>query len=110
MFFGPTKGVTKLLARSLDAITKRLQARPVGDTPIVAWHEVPGKASSKEPFRRYGMIGRKTFSIDSCIRAYTPYTRKNHTVPYGTDLLGWHLSQALRARLRSHCPSGTKNH
>ena len=25
------------------------------------------------------MIGRKTFSIDSCIRAYTPYTRKNHT-------------------------------
>ncbi len=52
MFFGPTKGVTKLLVRSLDAITKRLQARPVGDTPIVAWHEVPGKASSKEPFRR----------------------------------------------------------
>jgi len=22
-----------------------LQARPVGTTPIVAWHEVPGKAS-----------------------------------------------------------------
>ena len=24
---------------------KCLQARPVGTTPIVAWHEVPGKAS-----------------------------------------------------------------
>jgi hypothetical protein len=31
----------------------------------------------------------------------------NHTVPYGTALLGVALSQALRARLRSHRPSGT---
>jgi hypothetical protein len=46
MFVGRTKAVTKLLARSLavDAVAKRLQARPVGDRPIVAWHEVPGKA------------------------------------------------------------------
>jgi hypothetical protein len=30
---------------NLDAIAKCLPARPVGTTPIVAWHEVPGKAS-----------------------------------------------------------------
>src|ERR1700722_7456448 len=33
----------------------------------------------------------------------------DHTVPYGTDLSG-HASQALRARLRSGCPYGTKIH
>src|ERR1700730_5772152 len=31
----------------------------------------------------------------------------NHTVPYGTALFGVALSQALRARLRSHRPYGT---
>ena len=45
----------------------------------------------------------KTFSIDSCVHLQAC---KNHTVPYGTDLFGA-LSQALRARLRSHRPSGT---
>ena len=35
------------------------------------------------------------------------HTRTNHTVPYGT-VFGVALSQALRARLRSCCPSGTK--
>ena len=35
----------------------------------------------------------KTFSIDSCV-----YTCQNHTVPYGTDVSGVGLSQALRAR------------
>jgi hypothetical protein len=29
----------------LDAVAECSQARPVGTTPIVAWHEVPGKAS-----------------------------------------------------------------
>src|SRR5271165_2338 len=36
----------------LDAVAKCLQARPVGTTPIVAWHEVLGKRPSKEPSRR----------------------------------------------------------
>jgi hypothetical protein len=31
----------------------------------------------------------------------------SHTVPYGT-VLSRYASQALRARLRSYCPSGTK--
>src|SRR5208283_3270245 len=35
-----------------DAVAKCPQARPVGTTPIVAWHEVPGKRPSKEPSRR----------------------------------------------------------
>jgi hypothetical protein len=35
------------------------------------------------------------------------HTCTNQTVPYGTALLGGHLSQALRAGLRSHRPSGT---
>jgi hypothetical protein len=30
-----------------------------------------------------------------------------HTVPYGTAHLGAAIFQALRVRLRSHCPSGT---
>jgi hypothetical protein len=29
----------------LDAVAKWLQARPVGTTEIVAWHEVPGKVA-----------------------------------------------------------------
>src|ERR1700689_4062437 len=32
--------------------------------------------------------------------------RTNQSVPYGTALLGWRCPTALRARLRSHCPSG----
>ena len=37
------------------------------------------------------------------------HTRQNQTVPYGTGRLFWGGdSQALRAWLRSHCPSGTK--
>jgi hypothetical protein len=40
-------------------LRKRLLARPVGTAPIVAWHEVPGKASPRKnrPVG-YGMIGR----------------------------------------------------
>jgi hypothetical protein len=33
---------------SLDAVAKCLPARPGGTTPIVAWHEVPGKRPSHE--------------------------------------------------------------
>jgi hypothetical protein len=36
------------------------------------------------------------------------HTCKNQTVPYGTALFGRRFPQALRARLRSHCSSGTK--
>jgi len=35
------------------------------------------------------------------------HTDTDHTVPYGTALLGVTLFQALRARLRSYRPSGT---
>ena len=38
-------------------------------------------------------------------RIEVQHTGKNQTVPYGTAPWGG-KSQALRARLRSHCPSG----
>jgi hypothetical protein len=38
------------------------------------------------------------------------YTCTNHTVPYGNGSFGAALSQALRARLRSHRPYGTFRH
>jgi hypothetical protein len=37
------------ICTKLDAIAKCLPARPVGTTPIVAWHEVPGTESPEEP-------------------------------------------------------------
>jgi hypothetical protein len=61
---------------------------------IVAWHEVPGKNHPpRELSRRYDQV-----PVHACA---------NQTVPYGTAL-GVALPQALRARLRSHRPSGTK--
>jgi hypothetical protein len=129
MFFGPTKGVTKLLARSLAGCRWEASASPsFRDTPIVAWHEVPGKASSKEPSRRSSCeiqrwrwsetlprhlgivpfclampphVRAKTFSIDSCVHLQESY----RTLRDGS--FGVALSQALRATLRSHRPSGT---
>jgi hypothetical protein len=55
MFSAPKKGISKFLARSLaklDTVAKRLQSPSRRDPPIVAWHEVPWKASSKESSRR----------------------------------------------------------
>jgi hypothetical protein len=47
MFFDPTKDVTKLLARFLVRCRCEACTSPSRrDTPIVAWHKVPGKASS----------------------------------------------------------------
>ena len=63
---------------------------------IVAWHEVPGKASTGGPSRRvrYDQVPVRT---PARIRPY-PTGRHLWVAP----------SQALRARLRSHRPSGTK--
>ena len=36
----------------IDGVETVSAARPVGTTPIVAWHEVPGKESLEEPSRR----------------------------------------------------------
>jgi hypothetical protein len=72
-----------------------LPARPVGTIPNVAWHEVPGKASSKEPSRRVRydraqlirkvFFGRKFRHSNHRIGAHTC---TDHTVPYGTALWG----------------------
>jgi hypothetical protein len=91
---------------------------------IVARHEVPGKASpQKNRPVGYGPIGRSNpmvlleaerqifkFELGSFILRHRIGARTctHHTVPYGTALLGVVVFQALRARLRSPCPSGTK--
>src|ERR1700724_2352379 len=58
------------LARWLDAVAKCLPARPGGTTPIVAWHEVPGKASLERtvPSVRYDRTQRipEVFLVDMC--------------------------------------------
>ena len=98
------------------------------DGAIVAWHEVPGTAPPKSRPVGYGLIraGVRTDSIGSDEISNTKYIaslkkhgthlrRKiplglaapDHTVPDGT-VLSRTLSKALRARLRSCCPSGTK--
>jgi len=85
-------------------VPKCLRACPVGTTPIVAWHEVPGKASLEKPSRRVrsdwaqlipkGISGpnvRRVFelsSLQSSDRRPHPHECTNHTVPYGTALWG----------------------
>ncbi len=87
---------------------------------IVAWHEVPGKRPPREPSRRVrydrAQPNLEVFLVEMC-PAYAKLRCSNHrigaqacanqTVPYGTALLGGAI-QALRARLRSHRPSGKK--
>ena len=38
----------------LDAVAKCLPARPGGTTPIVAWHEVPGKGAPESTHQQKG--------------------------------------------------------
>jgi hypothetical protein len=86
---------------------------PRGTTPIVARHEVPGKAAFKEPSRR---VRYDRAECQLCLtiphskfrqsnHRIGAYTCTNHTVPYGTALWGGAV-QALRARLRSPVPPG----
>jgi hypothetical protein len=79
--------------------TDRSQARS-------AWECFPRKYRTVG----YGVIGRRRFQRYFSWRcAPCPigaHTCTNHTVPTGR-LFGLALSQALRARLRSHRPSGT---
>ena len=90
------------------------------DGLIVAWHEVPGTAPPQKnrPVGR-GMLGRgpnhrvERARRDFCGRLITPIVESVRVParirPYPTGRLLWGGgSQALRARLRSHCPSGTK--
>src|ERR1700686_5779432 len=65
----------------------------------------------KKLYRRPEIIQHKffQFSYSKCRHSnhrIGAHTCTNHTVPYGTAF-GVALSQALRARLRSHRPSGT---
>src|SRR5271165_4903829 len=81
-----------------DAVAKCLQARPVGTTPIVAWHEVPGtkclgKRPSKEPSRRVrydrAQLVPEVFLVEMCANhRIGAHTCTNHTVPYGTAVGG----------------------
>jgi hypothetical protein len=78
------------------------------DGAILAWHGVPGKRPHHRAFRARL---RLVLSYGTRFRRRRPprLAGPDHTVPYGTDLSG-HSSQALRARLRSGCPYGTKIH
>ena len=101
------------------------------DSMIVARHEVPGKRPSKEPSRRvrydraqlipqvFSSKCVDSFRIISILLSDTAFeisslqssNRCAHAriIPYPTGRLFWGaLSQALRAWLRSCCPSGTK--
>ena len=67
--FAPTKGITKLLARSQARCHCEPSASPSRrDTPIVAWHEVPGKASSKEPSRRVRYDRAQLIPVSDVVR------------------------------------------
>jgi hypothetical protein len=50
--------------------------RPVGTTPIVAWHEVPGKRGPKDPSRRVrydrAQLIRRSSLVESASRRTTP--------------------------------------
>jgi hypothetical protein len=81
--------------------------------PIVAWHEVPGKALLERTVRRVrydrAQLIPEVLLVEMCANPRIgAQTCTNHTVPYGTALLGG-APQALRAWLRSACPSGTKS-
>src|SRR5271166_730657 len=49
--------------RTLDAVAKCLQARPVGTTPIVAWHEVPGKGAPESTHQQKGESPLRTGTL-----------------------------------------------
>jgi hypothetical protein len=78
------------------------------DTPIVAWHEVPGKACPrKKPSRRVRYDRAhpipEVFSSKCAPQANNricPHTRTNHTVPSGTARLGRHPRHCVPGRLR----------
>jgi hypothetical protein len=90
---------------------------------IVAWHEVPGKLAERIRPVGYGMISvlnrirssrpiryrtpRARYSLLAGQRAILWTIASHHTVPYGTGS-GVDFTQALRARLLSFSPSGTK--
>ena len=100
------------------------------DDAIVAWHEVPKRRHPKTFSRRVGCdscrcahrfddrneeisnLSKRVLSLPKetgrTLRRETPsgISCPDHTVPTGRFLRGV-LSQALRARLRSGCPSGT---
>src|SRR5271157_6358493 len=46
-----------------DAVAKCLQARPVGTTPIVAWHEVPGKGAPESTHQQKGESPLRTGTL-----------------------------------------------
>jgi hypothetical protein len=71
---------------------------------MVARHEVPGNARTRNPSRRvrYDLVYRALFNIVSITALCGP----SHTVPYGTDRRV-RRSQAVPAWLPSFSPSGT---
>ena len=90
--FCALKGLAHALPRSRCEPSASPSRR---DRPIVAWHEVPGKPSSKDPSRRvrYDRARLMRFSIDSCV-----HLKESHrTLRDGS--FGVMLSQALRAWL-----------
>jgi hypothetical protein len=71
-----------------------------------------GVCDGKKLYRKPEKIKHKFFKF--CIPKFRhsnhrigAHTCANHTVPYGTALLGWRCPRHFRARLRSHRPSGT---
>jgi hypothetical protein len=82
------------------------------DHAIVAWHEVPGTTPPQKRAVPSGTVCR--YLAGSGVQEKVRYDEKYHwdylrpIIPYPTGrFFGGALSQALRARLRSACPSGT---
>ncbi len=90
--------------------------QPPEGQPIVAWHEVPGKRPPKEPSRRVRYERAQRIPEVSLVEtrrttrivAWNQMDRQESDRTLRDGSLGVAMSQALRARLRSHCPSGTK--
>jgi hypothetical protein len=74
----------------------------------VARHEVPGKKHS----RPSGTVEKEYLAFlkrhDLKFQANMPGTNRHFSRPYGTRHFFLSPNQALRARLLSCCPSGTK--
>jgi hypothetical protein len=72
----------------------------------VAWHEVPGKGQTGSVSAAADVICGATLCPPS-ETDHSPLSPTDHTVPHGTGP-PFGIYQALRAKLPSYRPSGTK--
>ncbi len=95
-------------ANLIKASARRMYFPSRRDSTIAAWQEVPGKRSSKEPSRRYGMIRRNKATPKLQSPNRSAHTFKNQTVPYGTVSWGWRCSRHFVPGYDRTVPPGQK--